>query len=829
MKPRLLTLAACLLVIAVLLRDRLSDIRAADSESVTMGATDPTWSPDGSRLAFSLFGSIWQVPVAGGEAIQITTSGAYHAHPSWSPKGDLIAFVNGGPPAGRIPNISGRLTVVEVATGREREITTPYPVSGTLAWSPDGTRVACGLLVQNAGSLLHEIPIAGGPAVPLQQRPQRQSAATWVDATWSAKSGELFFAAQREEAPQVWSIRPGRPPISVQLPLTRYRREDIVQMHSASALPDGSGVIYSAVVVNGKGDYELYRVPRTGGKPEPITNTPRDEFSPAVSPDGRQIAHVSNHLGNIDIFLMPISGGEKSHVRISGLKYRAPSGRVRVKVLDETGQATPARLYVRASDGKAYAPAGTSIFYYALQPGAAREGFFVASGEDEFAAPAGPLRLTALKGIEYRIQDRTIDVAAGQTATTTIQMERWTNWAQRGWYTGENHFHANYNGSYYQRPAQSLAWLEAEDLNTANMIVANASGAFIHDKEFFRGAPDPISKPRYVLYWNQEYRNSDPLGHMAFLNLKKQVPPSFTSVIGSNSSYDFPLNTMAAIEARQQGGFVSYVHPIGGSVNDVFDTSLGAKEAPVTAALGAMDAIDVLPFGDAAYEMWYRFLNCGFKIQPGAGTDVFTNWRGINNIPGGSRQYVEVGSAMSWDRWLSRYREGRVFVTNAPLINFSLNGQPQGSEIRVPEGQPWSGRLVAEFTSQAPLRAAEIIRNGEVIGRREAEGDGRSIRIEQEVKADRSSWFAVRAVGNPTRGVTGGVPRAHSNAIFVRSGDRPVLLREDLELMIRWMDRLWLYLEERSNFGSNDNRARARKMFDQAAAHYRQKLTLAQR
>ena len=142
-------------------------------------------------------------------------------------------------------------------------------------------------------------------------------------------------------------------------------------------------------------------------------------------------------------------------------------------------------------------------------------------------------------------------------------MERWTDWSQRGWYTGENHFHANYGGIYYQRPADSLRWLQAEDLNVANMIVANDEGAFVHDKEFFRGSVDPLSNERYILYWGQEYRNSDPLGHMAFLNIKKQVPPSYTSVIGSDSPYDFPLNTMAALEARQQGGLVSYVHPMG--------------------------------------------------------------------------------------------------------------------------------------------------------------------------------------------------------------------------------------------------------------------------
>jgi hypothetical protein len=112
---------------------------------------------------------------------------------------------------------------------------------------------------------------------------------------------------------------------------------------------------------------------------------------------------------------------------------------------------------------------------------------------------------------------------------------------------------------------------------------------------------------------------------------------------------------MAALEARKQGGLVVYVHPLTSPQNDVMDSNLGAKEAQLTAALGAMDAMDILPFGPAAYELWYRLLNSGFQIAPGAGTDVFTNWRGINRIPGGAREYVqEIANAVR-ERYRYRY------------------------------------------------------------------------------------------------------------------------------------------------------------------------------
>lgn len=325
--------AALACVIAA--RSRLITISAADSETVTWGAADPTWSPDGKRLAFSLFGSIWQVAAEGGPAEQITTSSGYHAHPAWSPAGDRIAFVRGAVPSGSIPNISGSLVLVEVATGREQELATPNPVASTLAWSPDGARIACALRTPNAGAVLHEVTLAGGSPRPLHQGLR---ASAWMDVAWNPKRPEIFFSAQRGGAPQIWSIAPG-------------------------------------------------------GRPVAITRTERDEFSPAVSPDGRRIAHVSNHLGNIDLFTMPISGGDKTHVRLTELKFRQPSGQLRLRVLDELGKPTPARLYVRASDGKAYCPAGSPIYYFPLEPGRGREGLFVASGDDTFPLPAGKVQL----------------------------------------------------------------------------------------------------------------------------------------------------------------------------------------------------------------------------------------------------------------------------------------------------------------------------------------------------------------------------------------------------------------------------------------------------
>ena len=196
-------IAACsllLLLAWVAVRPAAPPAAAADADATAWGATDPTWSPDGKRLAFSLFGSIWTVAAAGGAAEQLTTSAGFHDHPAWSPDGASIAYVSGANPRGRFAKISGKLAVVDAASGRERIVPLPYPTGGAPDWAADGKSILCPLLVGGAGALLHAVDLASGRSAPLQSRPQRNPAGPWLEV--SSGPEEIFFAAARRSVPR---------------------------------------------------------------------------------------------------------------------------------------------------------------------------------------------------------------------------------------------------------------------------------------------------------------------------------------------------------------------------------------------------------------------------------------------------------------------------------------------------------------------------------------------------------------------------------------------------------------------------------------------------
>jgi hypothetical protein len=158
-----------------------------------------------------------------------------------------------------------------------------------------------------------------------------------------------------------------------------------------------------------------------------------------------------------------------------------------------------------------------------------------------------------------------IDLAPGKTAEATVRLTRWASMAAKGWYSSDAHIHANYSSLHHQviTPEDVSLQVAAEVLNNANMMVANSSGAFLHDWQYFEGKPHALSTADRIIYWNEEMRNASGYGHMCFYGLKKLVEPLYTSFRNTPYPEDYPPNFAQAEAAQRQGGAVSYAHPVG--------------------------------------------------------------------------------------------------------------------------------------------------------------------------------------------------------------------------------------------------------------------------
>jgi Tol biopolymer transport system component len=108
--------------------------------------------------------------------------------------------VRGDPPGNSSsPSIQGDLMLVDVTSGEEQQIHTPARVSGTLAWSPDGTKIACALLIPSQdGALIHEVDVASGAVRQLQL--PRAFAKARLGSTWHGIRNRTRFFSRRSGA-----------------------------------------------------------------------------------------------------------------------------------------------------------------------------------------------------------------------------------------------------------------------------------------------------------------------------------------------------------------------------------------------------------------------------------------------------------------------------------------------------------------------------------------------------------------------------------------------------------------------------------------------------
>ena len=119
----------------------------------THGDTDPAWSPDGRRIAFiraiadeqAQFAQdpheIFVVNADGTGLRRLTRNHVYDGEPTWSPDGRRIAFVRGGPPILAGPEIRD-IWVMRSDGSRQRSLGRTTTLEFWPAWGPRGRTIA---------------------------------------------------------------------------------------------------------------------------------------------------------------------------------------------------------------------------------------------------------------------------------------------------------------------------------------------------------------------------------------------------------------------------------------------------------------------------------------------------------------------------------------------------------------------------------------------------------------------------------------------------------------------------------------------------------------
>ena len=749
------------------------------------GPIQPRVSSDGQRIAMSWQGAICRLPAGGGVLTVLTRNEGFDLEPAWSPDGGTIAFINS------VNFSAGQLQWINAEDGSPRKLPAAIRAQGKLHFHPDGRRLLGRFSKEAAPVRLAWFDLESGALSPVKGLPNHwqtphMPVALSPDGAWMlyALHQDLPDEQTGNNSPHadLWklSTQGGAPQL-----VTRW----LARIYQLAWDADGAGCF--VVTDLGASHNDVWHVPLTDPQrnARQLTHGIADEDWPSVAKDGRILLYTENHEGATALVQRDPGTGQKTTLALNTLAfdpvYREGAASLRLHVPDEPGVA---KVSIKRKDGKFFAPVGS---LYRFLGGRLH---FYCRKETTVQLPFGSYEVVAWRGPEHRVFRQEFEMKAANGSALEVKLERWTDSWSRGWFSGENHIHANYGyGAWYNTPASILDLCEGEDLNVGNLVVANSDGEGVFDREFFRGQPDARSTARTLLYWNQEFRSTI-WGHMTFANLGQLVEPIFTGFKDTTNPWDIPTNADLAGRARSQGGLASYTHPAN-NIDDPYGTAYSGKGVPVDVALDRIDTLDVMGFGYAAsVPLWYLLLNCGFRIPAAAGTDCFLN-RIASSPPGWGRSYVRLPNGLDYKAWIEGQRAGRSFISNGPMLELTVGDVALGDALKL--AVPRTVRVRARGWSQARLEKLELIYNGRVVAEGQLSADKLELMLDHELRFDRTGWVTARLSGPPAPDFAIGPQQAHTNPVYVELAGSELDSKADAGFFLAWIDRLEADLKRR--------------------------------
>ena len=348
---------------------------------------------------------------------------------------------------------------------------------------------------------------------------------------------------------------------------------------------------------------------------------------------------------------------------------------------------------------------------------------FYTGGSYQTPLKPGQYTLVISKGPEYKLHIKKIQIRNGEPLQITIQLGRWTDMQARGWYSGDDHIHiARHDPSGNNA---ILSFTGAEDIHLANLLqMANVTTW--HFPQYAFGDAGHFRAENHALASGQVSPRTSHRGHTIGLNARSFHWPD----------KDYFLYDRTANAIRADGGLFGYAHV----AIDGFNVEWGlALDVP----LGIVDFLEMLQMGVLNTEYFYDFLNLGYKLLPSAGSDY-----PYIHIAGAERVYAKVGADFSVANWFEAWRKNRSFVSNGPIVEFSINGDDEKNEFHVAKGDSIAVKASASVNPDFDqLEKIELVVHGNVIDSVKMTDPKERIDMNYQFTAEESLWLALRTTG----------------------------------------------------------------------------------
>jgi Tol biopolymer transport system component len=290
----------------------------------------PVWSPDGANIAF-LAGNAVRVVGSDGRSERraapgIVAGGVLTTGPAWSPDGSRIAFAGGPPDAN---NLASRVDVyVADAAGTGAVLLTDSGSSRAPAWSPDGRRLVFVHGPSSGGRA--ELSVVGADGSGLTALTRNDPLTYDIAPAWSPDGARIAFGRGRGLfASQVFVVNAdgsGLRQVTRESPLAQFP-----EYEGPRWLPDGRTLVYTSWLPDN--DFDLFTANPDGSGVRRLTDNAVQDSEPAWSPDGSRLAFVRRHASrpsgrstfNDEVYVMRADGSGLRRLTRHGGEDTSPS------------------------------------------------------------------------------------------------------------------------------------------------------------------------------------------------------------------------------------------------------------------------------------------------------------------------------------------------------------------------------------------------------------------------------------------------------------------------------------------------------------------------
>ena len=471
-----------------------------------------------------------------------------------------------------------------------------------------------------------------------------------------------------------------------------------------------------------------------------------------------------------------------------------------VSIKDAAGRPLAAKVNLKGADGEFHAPEGAIL----KSKRALGSPYFYCEGSFSLPLPPGRTRLEVRRGLEYRVIRKDVELALGSESHLEPRLRRWIDMKAQGWYAGTTHLHWDEKETH---PDERLKLVpQGEDQNVVNILVLKRWNLPYASNKYPIGVLKEFSSQDYIVSVGKEYRHNkadweNGYGHMVLLNFREVVQPISTGRIGD--TYDYPPHADACDASHAQGGVVIWAHNGQG------------MEAPVDIALGKVDGMNLFDTNqgmeEGGYQLWYRFLNCGFRLPIATGGD----W----DVTNGNRVYVKPDGFFTYSSWIKGLKAGRTFITNNAMLILSVNGLGTGSSLYVRSSRKTPLEVVASARGRLPFERLELVVNGRVMASQTPGEKGTEAELSLELPLTRSSWIAARCYG--AHQTDYGRPNfAHTSPVYAYLGGEAITSPEDAAYFAQALQEGIAWVSNEARVEKESQRERMLRLYHRAREIY---------